>query len=535
MTVRVFIHSAAKRAETVSLLDSGATKNFLNLEYAKWLHLPIKKMTQPRKLFNVDGTENKAGQLQYYTDLTIRTGTTITNMRFFLTELGKHKAILGYPWFAATQPKIDWKRGWINHTQLPIVLKASNAAKARFLPRSVNQPQPIHHEQILLCKTTPATIAATETSLPKEYTKHDKVFSEEKSQRLPKHTIWDHAIELLPGAPTTMPGRLLPLNQKEIEEVHKFVQEHLARGTIRESWSPYTANFFFVKKKDGKLHLVQDYRPINKWTMKNRNVSPLIPQVIDRLRGCTLFTKVDVRWGYNNIRIKEGDEWKAAFLTPEGLFEPTVMFFGLTNSPATFQMMMNTIFRTEVAQGWLSVYMGDITVHTKREGQETEQQHISCHQQYVHHMLNKLEQNDLYLKPEKCDFEQKEIDYLGVIVGNGKLQMDPKKLKGVADWPKPNTPTEIRKFLRFTGYYRYFIQGYSKIARPLLDLTKKAVVWNWGASQQRAFEELKTCMCSRPVLTQPNFDKPFFLQTDTSAYGVGAILSQEGEHHATAS
>ncbi len=107
--------------------------------------------------------------------------------------------------------------------------------------------------------------------------------------------------------------------------------------------------------------------------------------------------------------------------------------------------------------------MDDIAVHTKQEKQETEQQHISCHQQYVHHMLNKLEQNDLYLKLEKCDFEQKEIDYLGVIVGNGKLQMDPKKLKGVADWPKPNTPTEIRKFLGFTGYYRYFIQGYSKI------------------------------------------------------------------------
>ena len=113
--------------------------------------------------------------------------------------------------------------------------------------------------------------------------------------------------------------------------------------------------------------------------------------------------------------------------------------------------------------------------------------------------------------------------------------MNPKKLKGVADWPKPNTPTEIRKFLGFTGYYRYFIQGYSKIARPLLDLTKKAIVWDWGESQQRAFKELKTRMCSRPILTQPNFNKPFFLQTDTSAYGIGAILSQEGEHHATAS
>ncbi len=143
--------------------------------------------------------------------------------------------------------------------------------------------------------------------------------------------------------------------------------------------TPYVANFFFVKKKDGKLRPVQDYRPINKWTRRNQNISPLIPQVIDRLRGCTLFTKVDVRWGYNNIRIKEGDEWKAAFLTPEGLFEPTIMFFGLTNSPATFQMMMNTIFRTEVAQGWLSVYMNDIAIHTKCESGEMEQQHLERH------------------------------------------------------------------------------------------------------------------------------------------------------------
>ncbi len=377
MTVRVFIHSNSKRAKTISLLDSGATKNFLNLNYAKWLKLPIKRLPFPRKLFNVDRTENKAGQLQFYTDLAIQTGATTTNMRFFLTQLGEHKAILGYPWFAAVQPKIDWRRGWINHTQLPIIFKTSNAAKARFIPQTINKPHPIRIDQLLLCKATIGTAQETDkTKIPQEYVKHSKVFSEEQSQQLPKHTIWEHAIELLPGAPSTMPGCLLPLNQKEIQEVHNFVQEHLKRGTIRESWSPYAANFFFVKKKDRKLRPVQDYCPINKWTKRNQNVSPLIPQVINRLRGCTLFTKVDVRWGYNNIRIKEGDKWKAAFLTSEGLFEPTIMFFGLTNSLAMFQMMMNTIFCTEVAQGWLSVYMDDIAIHTKRESDETEQQHL---------------------------------------------------------------------------------------------------------------------------------------------------------------
>jgi reverse transcriptase-like protein len=200
--------------------------------------------------------------------------------------------------------------------------------------------------------------------VPAEFARHRKVFSKEDSQTLPKHTVWDHAIKLLPGALDSLPGRLLPLKQDEIAEAHKFIAEHLKRGTIHESWSPYAANFFFVKKKDGKLCLVQDYRPVNKWTKRNRNVSPLIPQTIDRLSGCTLFTKFDVCWGYNNIRIKPGDEWKATFLTPEGLFKPTVMFFGLTNSPATFQMMMNTIFQKQVAQGWLSVYMDDIAIHT---------------------------------------------------------------------------------------------------------------------------------------------------------------------------
>jgi hypothetical protein len=210
---------------------------------------------------------------------------------------------------------------------------------------------------------------------------------------------------------------------------------------------------------------------------KNKNMSPLIPQTINRLSGCTLFTKFDVQWGYNNVHIKDGDKWKAAFLTPEGLFKPTVMFFSLTNSPATFQMMMNMIFRKEVSQGWLSVYMDDIAIHTKREDGETEEQHQQRHQKYTHHILDKLKQHNLYLKPEKCEFEKEEIEYLEVIVGQNKIQMDPGKLKGIADWPVPRNPTEVQQFLGFMGYYSYFVPNYSKIARLLLDLTKKNLVW----------------------------------------------------------
>jgi RNase H-like domain found in reverse transcriptase len=139
-----------------------------------------------------------------------------------------------------------------------------------------------------------------------------------------------------------------------------------------------------------------------------------------------------------------------------------------------------------------------------------------------------LEENNLYLKPEKCEFLKQEIDYLGVIIGNRKLKMDPKKLQGVADWSTPTNPIEIRKFLGFTSYYRYFIPNYSKIAQPLVDLTKKATPWNWKPRHKYPFKELKTQMCAAPVLIQPNFIKKIFLQVDASVYGMGAILLQEG-------
>jgi len=502
MTVWFYIHLIAKRAKGVALVNSGATENFINLTYAKWLKLPIKNLEKPRKLFNVDRSLNKSGNLKHYTDLEVQTGTGWTNLRFFLSDLGEHKAILGYPWFMAVQPKIDWKQGWIDSSQLPIILRSSDTKRACFIPRTRNVPQSIHHDQYYIGWVTIRSISSPETepAVPKEYYCHAKVFSEEASHWLPKHMVWDHAIELLPRAPSMLPGQLLPLTQSEIDKASNFVKEHLARNTIWPSWSPYAANFFFVKKKDGKLWPVQDYWPLNKWTKRNRNVSPLIPLVINWLAGCTLFTKVDVCWGYNNIRIKPGDEWKAAFLTPKGLFEPTVMFFGLTNSPATFQMMINTIFRLGVAAGHMSVYIDNIVIHTKRRKDETKEQHLQWHHKLVHEMLDELEANDLYLKLEKCIFEQDKIEYLGVIVGKGHLHMDPKKLKGVADYPNPQNPTNVRAFLGLCSYYHYFIPHFSQIARPLLELTRKSETWHWNKPQHKAFEELKSKMCTMPVL-----------------------------------
>ena len=229
-----------------------------------------------------------------------------------------------------------------------------------------------------------------------------------------------------------------------------------------------------------------------------------------------LFRSFDIRWGYNNVRIKQGDEWKAAFITNKGLYEPRVMFFGLTNSPATFQTMMNAIFAEELLEGWLTIYMDDILVHTDDD--------IRKHRTLVHRVLDKLRQHDLFLKPEKCLFEKRSMEFLGVILGKGTIQMDPTKLKGVADWPTPRTVRDVRAFLGFTGFYRYFVPNYSLIARPLIKLTRKTTPFHWEEAQIQAFERLKSLMCSRPILRQPRYNQQFYLATDASAYGVGAVL-----------
>ena len=180
--------------------------------------------------------------------------------------------------------------------------------------------------------------------------------------------------------------------------------------------------FFFVKKKDGKLCPTQDYRKLNDATIKNRYPLPLISELIDQLGTAKIFSKMDVRWGYNNIHIKEGDEWKAAFRTNIGLFEPTVMFFGLTNSPATFQSFMNAIFKPLIDRGVVAIYMDDILVFT-----DTHKQHTAV----VCEVLKILHDNNLFLKPEKCVFHQSEVKYLGLIIGNKQARMDPTKISTI--------------------------------------------------------------------------------------------------------
>jgi len=196
MTLRVFLHLKSKRAETTALLDSGATENFMSLNYAKYLRLPIKNLREPRKLFNVDRTPNKAGDLQHYIDLATRMGTSTRQLRYFLSDLGDNKVILGYPWFAAAQPKIDWAKGWIAYDQLPIVLRSHDTEKACFLPQ-----QSLTRHAIL----TPRKIKPRRSdTVPLQYRDFRDVFEQRKGKGLPPSRPWDHAIELKPGAPATL-------------------------------------------------------------------------------------------------------------------------------------------------------------------------------------------------------------------------------------------------------------------------------------------------------------------------------------------
>jgi hypothetical protein len=495
----------------------------------------------------VDGTVNKKGKILNVADLVLRFRRKSHTQTFYIADLGDDHMILGMPFLAATNPDIDWSRGSFfgkvkaattdaHYRPLPPFaiepevmkdnLRSDQSRFKEFIADYTNDPP---ENQIMVRRTTKATTLAADAvdktsrtwqeQVPTEYHKFGQVFSEEESQRFPGPRPWDHAIELVPDAPETLDCKTYPLAHGQQELLDQFIDEHLKKGYIRDSSSPYASPFFFVKKKDGKQRPVQDYRKLNQVTIRNTYPLPLIKELISHLVGKHWFTKFDIRWGYNNIRIKEGDQWKAAFKTNRGLFEPTVMFFGLTNSPATFQTMMNAIFRQEIATGDIIIYMDDILIATTGS--------LEYHRSKVAQVLQKLRDNDLFLKPEKCHFHKKEVEYLGVIVGKGQVKMDPIKVKGITDWPTPTNLPELRSFLGFGNYYKDFIPDYSRITRPLHDLTKKGIQWHWDDSEEHAFQLLKEIFTSYPVLRNPDPTKRYIVDTDASQFAVGATISQE--------
>jgi hypothetical protein len=294
-------------------------------------------------------------------------------------------------------------------------------------------------------------------------------------------------------------------------EMDTLLEEALATGRIRQAKSPLGAPIFFIKKKDGKLHFIQDYQALNAITRKNRYPLPLIDDLIYRLKDMHYCTKLDVRWGYNNVHICEGDEWKAVFCTNRGLFEPLVMYFSLTNSPATFQMMINEIFQDLITKGIISIYLDGILIFTNISEE---------HHWITHLVLDRMREHKLYLQPEKWEFEKTKIEYLSVIISHNKVEMDPVKIAGVADWLTSSNTKEVQSFVGFINFYRQFIPGSSHYAHALLDLTMKDIRFIWGLPKEDSFMKLKELVTSAPVLVLPNNDLPFRLEANPASLQV---------------
>ena len=269
---------------------------------------------------------------------------------------------------------------------------------------------------------------------------------------------------------------------------------------------------FFVPKKDGKKWMVQDYRYLNEHTVKNN-----YPLLLAKL-----FTKMDLRWGYNNVHIKENDEWKAAFTCFCRSFEPLIMYFGLCNSSATFQVMMNEIFTDMDDVVVVYINDDDLMIFTKTENQAE-------HNKIVLEVLRRLEENDLSVKPKKWTFCTTEVDFLGMIVGCDRYKMDQEKAKAILEWPEPTMVKGVKNFLRLANFYQRFIKDHVKVARPLHDLTKKENPFHWKELQQVAFDMPKLHFTTVPILAFPDIDCVFCLKSDASDYTTGAVLSIEKE------
>ncbi|GJV12772.1 reverse transcriptase domain-containing protein [Tanacetum coccineum] len=285
------------------------------------------------------------------------------------------------------------------------------------------------------------------------------------------------------------------------------------------------APVLFVKKKDGSLRMCIDYRELNKLTVKNRYPLPRIDDLFDQLQGSCYFSKIDLRSGYHQLRVHEDDIPKTAFRTRYGHFEFTVMPFGLTNAPAVFMDLMNRVCKLYLDK-FVIVFIDDILIYSKTK--EDHEVHLGL-------VLELLRKEKLYAKFSKCEFWLQEVHFLGHVVNQNGIHVDPSKIEAVKNWKTPTTPSEIRSFLGLAGYYRRFIANFSKIAKPLTSLTQKNQKYVWGVEQEEAFQTLKNNLCDAPILTLPDGVEDFIVYCDASNQGLGCVLMQRGKVIAYAS
>ncbi|WVZ80271.1 hypothetical protein U9M48_027762 [Paspalum notatum var. saurae] len=317
--------------------------------------------------------------------------------------------------------------------------------------------------------------------------------------------------------------RMAPVEQ---DEVKKNIDELLAKGFIRRSSFPWSFPVLLVEKKDTDVkRMCVDYRDLNKVTIKNKYPLPRIDDLFDQLQGACVFSKIDLRSGYHQLKIRPSDIPKTAFTTKYGLYEYTVMSFGLTNTPAYFMQLMNSVFM-DYLDKFVVVFIDDILIYSKTEAE---------HEVHLRLVLQRLREHKLYAKFSKCEFWIDEVRFLGHVVSKGGIAVDPSKVSTVTNWKVPEIPKEVRGFLGLAGYYQRFIENFSRIAKPMTSLLEQDAEFRWTNAQQAAFDELKKRLITAPVLTLPDQQKKFIVYCDASRDGLGCVLMQEGKVIAYAS
>ena len=340
------------------------------------------------------------------------------------------------------------------------------------------------YKDILISANDMTSLPSVVSHLLQDY---GDVFLEETPVGLPSIRGIEHQIDLILGAalPNQPPYRT---NPEETKEIQRQVQELLDKGFVRESLSPCAVPIILVPKKDGSWRMCVDCRAINNITVRYRHPIPRLDDMLDELSGSTIFTKIDLRSGYHQIRMKTGDEWKTAFKTKFGLYEWLVMPFGLTNAPSTFMRLMNHVLRAFIGK-FVVVYFDDILIYSK-----SFEEHVN----HIRQVLEELRKEKLFANLEKCSFCTDHVVFLGFVVSGKGIEVDESKVKAIKDWPTPTNVRQVRSFHGLAGFYRRFVRDFTTIAAPLNELTKKGVDFKWEKSQQNAFQELKKRFVTEP-------------------------------------
>ena len=513
------------------LVDSGASDNFCHRDWLRNSRLRTTTGTKCRiKLANgtvVSTTERLEGAV-------LRAGRLSVNLTAVSTELDKFDVILGQPWLESANPDIDWSTKTIRDRQTGEILiegmdytvpTAVYHLTAHDMAKQLRRDKKAEMFVVTL-KEVQESVDALETDQPPQWTQslRDTVqdFADiiREPEGLPPEREWDFEINLECDVPPK--ERTYRMSPAELREVQAQLTELLAKGWIRPSKSPYGAPILFVRKKDGTMRMCVDYRKLNDLTRKDRTPLPRIDELLDSLHGAHCFSTLDLFKGYHQVRVKEQDIHKTAFRTHYGLYEYCVLPFGLTNAPASFQTMMNNVLAPYLGK-FCVVYLDDVLIYS-----QTPEEHL----RHIRLVLEQLQKHKLHVKLSKCLFGRKSVDFLGHIVAEGQVRMDPRKIEAVQDWPRPRTVTEVRGFLGLAGYYRKFIHNFAKMATPLTELTKKTLEFQWTATAQRAFEDVKKAMVQAPVLIIPDTSPTarYTLYTDASGFAVGAVLLQDQGH-----